>query len=184
MTMPASSSLPHWPTDHAVYGWLALDRRGGWRLKDEPVTHAGLIAFLNTHYASDPSGHWFVRNGPQRVYVALEYAPLVLRLEPDGRTVAHTGVDAGHVRSAHLDEDGNVLLATVRGPGLLDDRDLAAFVAECRGPDGAPASDEVLLAVLDGGAGVTWRGLVLQPIRRADIPAHFGFEPAPHDRRT
>lgn len=184
MTTPDTPPIPNWPTSPAVYGWLSLDRRGGWRLQGEPVTHAGLVRYLNEHYGADAGGNWFVRNGAQRVFAALDYAPLVLRLEPDGRLVAHTGADAGAVRSVHLDEDGNVLLATGCGPGLLDDRDLAAFLGQCQGRDGAPAQDDAIVAVLGGGNGVFWQGLPLQPIRRADVPKRFGFRPVPTDRRS
>jgi len=179
MTTPDSSTLPPWPMSPAVHGWLSLDRRGGWRLKGEPVIHAGLIRFLNEHYGADDDGNWFVQNGRQQVFAALDYTPLVLRLETDGGLVAHTGAAAGDVDAVHLDEDGNVLLHAALGIGLLDDRDLSAFVAQCRGPDDAPADDDAFLAVLGGGAGVFWRGLPLQPIRRADVPARFGFRPAP-----
>jgi DUF2946 family protein len=168
----------------AVHGWLSLDRRGGWRLKGEPVIHAGLIRFLNEHYGADDDGNWFVQNGRQQVFAALDYTPLVLRLETDGGLVAHTGVDAGAVRSAHLDEDGNVLLHAALGIGLLDDRDLPAFVAECRGADGGPADENAFVAVMGGGSGVFWRDLPLEPIRSADVAKRFSFRPAPADRRT
>ncbi|NMG55957.1 DUF2946 family protein [Aromatoleum aromaticum] len=168
-----------WPGVPAVHGWLSLDRRGGWRLKEEPVTHAGLNGFLNANYRSDSDGNWFVQNGPQRVFVALDYTPLVLRLDVDGSLTAHTGATTGPAIAAYLDEDGNVLLHTSQGVGLLDDRDLSAFVEQCRADDGGPASDAAFTEVMGGGSGAVWRGLPLQPIRHGEVAARFAFRPRP-----
>lgn len=170
-----ADTLPPWPQVPACYGWLSLDRRGGWRLQGEPVTHGGLLAFLNHNYRGDDSGDWYVQNGPQRVYVGLAYTPLVLRLQADGRILAHTGADAGAASVAHVDDEGSVLLLTAAGIGLVDDRDLPDFVAECRLADGAPAEIEALLA----GADVRWRGLPLQPIARAEVAGRYRFTPDP-----
>ncbi|NMG15155.1 putative protein DUf2944/DUF2946 [Aromatoleum bremense] len=168
-----------WPDVPAVHGWLSLDRRGGWRLKGEPVTHGGLIAFLNAHYGSDGDGNWFVQNGPQRVFVTLDYTPLVLRLDVDDSLTAHTGAATGPIIAAYLDEDGNVLLHASQGVGLLDDRDLSAFVGQCRADDGGPASDAAFVEVMGGGSGVVWHGLPLQAIRHAEVAARFAFRPRP-----
>ncbi len=173
-----SAALPAWPQLPAVYGWLALDRRGRWRLRGEPVVHGGLIDFLNRHYEAGADGAWFVRNGPQRVFVDLDYAPLVLRLQPDGGLIAHTGRAAGTVSAVVVDDEGNVAVATAAGPGLLDDRDLAAFVDKCCDADGGPVEAEALLAVADG-ATVRWHGVDLRAAARADLPALLGFVPQP-----
>jgi hypothetical protein len=174
------SSIARWPDVPACYGWLSLDRRGGWRLQGEVVTHAGLIAFMNHHYDCDDAGRWFVQNGPQRVFVALEYTPLVLRLEGDGGLVAHTGAPAGTISTVHLDDEGSIVIHTALGVGVLDDRDLAAVFSDCHRADGSPASDEDLLDVMRGGAlGLVWRGKPLQTIGRDEVAAHFGFEPNP-----
>lgn len=176
-----SAAIAKWPNVPACYGWLSLGRRGVWRLKDEPVVHPGLNAFLNAHYRCDDGGNWFVQNGPQRVFVALDYMPLVLRFASGGGLVTHTGLDAGLAESIHLDSDGSVLVVTKRGPALLDDRDLADFLAECAGADGRPASETALLAVMEGAAGVSWRGLPLQAMQRSEVAARFRFNPAPSE---
>lgn len=184
---PDPAALARWPDVPACYDWLSLDRRGTWRLQGEAVAHAGLAGFLNAAYGRDEAGNWLVHNGPQRVYVALEYAPWVLRLHPDGSLTAHTGVGVASVAAACLDEEGNVLLDTDLGAGLLDDRDLAAFLAECRRADGSAADDDALLAVMTGGSGgacqvrsqVSWRDLPLQAVERAAVPARFGFRARP-----
>lgn len=173
---PAS---PPWPNVPACYDWLSLDRRGTWRLRGEAVIHAGLRAFLDRYYGHDDAGNWFVQNGPQKVYAALDYMPLVLRLQPDGSLHTHAGDDAGAISGVWLDEEGNMLLATAAGPALVDDRDLAALLAECQLADGSPASDEALLAALEGQTLLRWRDLPVQTLSRADAPAVFRFNPAP-----
>ncbi|ATE62532.1 DUF2946 family protein [Thauera sinica] len=182
---PIPAVAPHWPPVPACYGWLSLDRRGGWRLQREPVRHQGFVAFLNAHYGTDGSGAWLVRNGPQKVFVALDYTPWVLRLETDGRLTTHTGADAGRIDTVHIDDEGNVLLHAGCGIGLLDDRDLPRLLAQCRLADGAPAGDDALIALLAATAApadvpaVRWRNLAVQPIRRAEVAQRFGFVPAP-----
>lgn len=179
MSFSDPAAAVKWPDVPACYGWLSLDRRGRWRLKGETVSHAGLIAFISSRYGPDDGGGWVFRNGPQAVCVALEYTPLVLRLQGDGELTAHTGAAAGPVSGAYLDDEGNALLHTAAGIGLLDDRDLGAFLADCRNAHGEPAGEKALLATMGGASGVTWRGLPVQPIRRCDVARRFGFRPDP-----
>ena len=73
------SAIAKWPNVPACYDWLSLDRRGDWRLQGERVTHHGFIALLNRQYGVDEHGCWFVQNGPQRVFVRLDYTPWVFR---------------------------------------------------------------------------------------------------------
>ena len=183
MTTPtfATPTFPtRWPDVPACHGWLALDRRGHWRLQGERLTHAGLIAFLNAHYQSDASGAWFVRNGPQQVFVTLHYTPWVLRLTPDGSFETQTGLKVDSVDAVWIDEEGSVILGTGQGPGLVDDRDLAAVLGQCRLRDGRPATDEELIGHLErANTDLMWRDLPLQVIKRSDVPCRFGFRPEP-----
>jgi hypothetical protein len=173
------AAIARWPNVPACYGWLSLDRRGRWRLRGEAVSHAGLLAFLDRHYGSDGDGNWFVQNGPQRVFVALDYTPWVLRRQPDGSLASHTGAAAGAATAAFLDEEGNVLLGCGLGIGLLDDRDLPAFLELCRLADGSP------LDAANYDAALCWRsdaGAPLQPLqrlRRDEVAGRFGFNPSP-----
>jgi len=87
-------ALKKWPNVPNCHGWLALDARGDWYMRDERVQQAGpfpqvkgsrvehekLREFIGRNYAADDAGDWFFQNGPQRVYVALEAAPWVWRL--------------------------------------------------------------------------------------------------------
>ena len=42
-----------------------------------------LLGFINRNYERDEHGQWYFQNGPQRVYVELEYTPWVVRLASD-----------------------------------------------------------------------------------------------------
>jgi hypothetical protein len=132
------AALKKWPNVPHCYGWLALDSRGDWYMRDERIQHAGsfpqvkgsriehdkLLAFIGRNYAHDDAGCWFFQNGPQRVYVALEATPWVWRLQPDGRVLSHTGRETV-VQSSALDEAGRLYLITDLGPGLVHTADMA-----------------------------------------------------------
>jgi len=118
-------SMAKWPGVPAVYGWLELDRRGQWRIKGERIAHAGLRDFIARNYQADEHGRWYFQNGPQRVFVTLAYAPLVVRHEEEalvdqcGRhLVAH---------ATYLDDEGSVLIEGGVAIALLDDRDLERY---------------------------------------------------------
>jgi hypothetical protein len=173
------SAIAKWPNVPACYDWLSLDRRGDWRLQGERVTHSGLIAFINRQYGCDESGCWFLQNGPQRVFVSLAYTPWVFRCVDDA-FVAHTGQPAGAVEAVYLDDEGSILLKTALGIGILDDRDLAGFLAQCRTVDQLPADETALLDLLSGLSGhVYWQELPIQPIAAVDVPERYKFNPKP-----
>ena len=173
------SAIAKWPDVPACYGWLSLDRRGDWRLQGERVTHHGLIEFINRQYGSDAAGCWFVQNGPQRVFVELACTPWIFRRTADG-VVSHTGATACSVHAVLLDDGGSILLATELGIGLLDDRDLPQFLAECHDDTGQPAGEAALLALMAGTAHpVFWQDHQLQPITVAELPQRYAFFPRP-----
>lgn len=161
-------ALAKWPAVPAVYGWLALDERGNWQLRNpgtaafERIGNEALRGFICRNYARDARGCWFFQNGPQRVYVRLACAPLVFRLEID-RFVDHCGGPTGPLNGAWRDERGALILAAASGIGNLDDRDLLA------------ATD-----LIDDSGATVWFDCVagrvpLGSILRADLPAKFGF---------
>jgi hypothetical protein len=142
------AALAKWPNVPHCYGWLGLDARGNWYMRDDRAQAAGpfsaeglptgthatkgsmlqhgkLIDFIQRNYAHDEHGQWFFQNGPQRVYVELENTPFVWRLQPDGRVLAHTGVDAGPVSRSLVDEVGRLYLETPLGIGLVHTSDMA-----------------------------------------------------------
>lgn len=144
------AALKKWPNVPHCWGWLALDARGDWYMRDERVQRAGpfpqvkgsrilhdkLREFIHRNYAADEHGAWFFQNGPQRVYVELEAAPFVWRLEAregDAPALAsHTGQPGGGADAAWLDEHGRLFLATPLGLGIVHtlDMGLAADAVE------------------------------------------------------
>ena len=164
------AALAKWPNVPHCRGWLGLDARGDWYLRDDHVQaagrfphpkgsrleHVGLREFIERNYACDAAGAWYFQNGPQRVYVELEAAPWVWRLQPaaSGCEVAlrsHSGL-AAVFDSAWLDEHGRLFLATDLGLGLVHtlDMETAADAIECG----------------------RW---TVRDARFVDLPARFGF---------
>ena len=133
-------ALAKWPNVPACTGWLGLDARGQWWMRDDAcqargsfqagcaagdvatkgslLKHEKLIAFIQRNYGVDEHGFAWFQNGPQRVFVELEAAPYSLRLHEDGRTVATAG-SSSHAHGEHdmtasscwLDEHGHLYLA-------------------------------------------------------------------------
>ena len=136
------AALAKWPNVQHCHGWLALDARGDWYMRDERVQHAGpfprvkgsridhakLKAFIERNYDADEHGAWFFQNGPQRVYLQLEAAPWVWRLQWQGNALrirSHTGRDAVlNPGGCLLDEHGRLFLATDIGLGLVHTQDM------------------------------------------------------------
>lgn len=149
-------SMAKWPDVPDVYGWLSLDRRGNWLLQGERIGNQALREFIARNYTADSKGRWYFQNGPQRVFVALAYTPLVLHFEVGNAGEAlfdHCGRPFA-CEKAFLDEEGSVLMLGKPGIALLDDRDLAGFAERAEG---------------------------LPAITRQAVPGRFGFvaHPAP-----
>jgi hypothetical protein len=161
--------MAKWPDVPQCFGWLSLDVRGQWRIQGELIRHPRAHGFLSRHDRADEHGRWYVQNGPQQVFVDLDYTPWIFRWQPDASFTTHTGIATRDVREVYLDDDGNLLLVTELGVGLLDDRDLA--------------SCEHLLICADDGQPETWlwqgRQLPLRALPRSAVAAHFGFVSAP-----
>jgi hypothetical protein len=127
-------SMAKWPDVPDVYGWLSLDRRGNWLIKGEKIGNAALRDFISRNYASDARGCWYFQNGPQRVFVALAYTPLVLHFESE-LLFDHCSRPF-QPEQAFLDEEGSVLMMGKPGIGVLDDRDLAGYADQAQGLPG------------------------------------------------
>jgi hypothetical protein len=180
--------MAKWPNVPAVYGWLSLDRRGHWLLKGDRVSNPGIADFFGRNYSHDDSGRWFLQNGPQRVYVALDYTPFVHRVTSVAAAplalTAHSGAAAGEIRAAYVDDSGCMLLDTSLGIGLVHDLDLELLIPRFRDAGGMTLDEAALDAAFDalqaGGdpqlqlaAGTT--SIPVRPVRAADVPARFGF---------
>jgi hypothetical protein len=129
-------SMAKWPDVPDVYGWLSLDRRGNWLLKGERIGNQALRDFISRNYTADDRGRWYFQNGPQRVFVALSYTPLVLHFEGEA-LFDHCGRPF-QPGQAFLDDEGSVLMLGKPGIGLLDDRDLAGYADRAAGLPGIP----------------------------------------------
>lgn len=164
-------AMAKWPNVPRCFGWLELDRRGTWRIRGEAIRHPRAVAFLGRHYRSDEAGRWYVQNGPQQVFVTLAYTPWVYRYAPADGFATHTGVPASDVTTVLVDDEGNLLLETALGVGLVDDRDLEAVSALLAFDDAETPST------------LTWNDAALPVgrVARADVAARFAFDPSPAD---
>ena len=143
-------ALAKWPNVPDCYGWLGLDARGNWYMRDDRTQAAGafprlgnaskeskgsllqhekLIDFIQRNYASDAKGQWFFQNGPQRVYVELEATPWIWRVGRDAPNagfdvLSHAGAKA-QVLQCLVDELGRVYLQTDMGIGLVHTQDVS-----------------------------------------------------------
>ena len=133
------AALRKWPNVPHCYGWLALDARGDWYMRDARIQAAGpfpqnkgsriehrkLLEFIERNVASDEAGNWYFQNGPQRVYLQLEASPWVWRVGagPGAPVHSHTGL-ATTVKSTWLDETGRLFLDTDIGYGIVHTQDM------------------------------------------------------------
>ena len=182
-------AMAKWPDVPHCYGWLGLDARGAWRMRDERAQHLGLagdkviqqalLGFINRNYMADERGCWYFQNGPQRVFLNLETTPFVARTDPQHGLVLHTGEPVGKLERAFMTEAGEVIVDAGGKVAQVDDRDVGQVVAMME-IDGAPASDEALMAWLEGAAGeltLPYAGqhVRVTKIKRDEVPAFFGF---------
>jgi Protein of unknown function (DUF2946) len=166
------AALRKWPNVPHCYGWLALDARGDWYMRDERVQAAGrfpavkgsrirhdkLLGFIHRNYAADEAGCWFFQNGPQRVYVELEAAPWVWRVGESAAgwpLTSHTGREA-RLRSSWICSEGRLFADTDIGFGIVHTLDMGA------------AADAVEAGI--------WRP---QELPFARMPEHFGYRLTP-----
>jgi hypothetical protein len=185
-------AMAKWPNVPHCHGWLALDARGGWRMRDDraqaqglpgdKIVNAALLGFINRNYACDDQGRWYFQNGPQRVYVDLEALPYIARTDPALGFILQTNQPLSTIDAAWMTESGRLLLQGDARIALVDDRDMAQCIARMW-MDGAAVSDDKLLAWLDdspGSAGdLRFRHgqleLPLQRIKENEISARFHF---------
>jgi hypothetical protein len=167
-------ALAKWPNVPDCYGWLGLDARGHWYMRDDraqalgpfaggtpqskgsQLRHEKLIEFIGRNYQAESSGEWYFQNGPQRVFVELEATPLIWRVEADASVHDHTGRSA-RVQRCLLDELGRLYLETDTGFGLVHTMDMGQ------------AADAVEAGL--------W---VPQDVTASDLPAHYGYCPSPN----
>lgn len=176
-------AVARWPNVPAVAGWLRLDRRGRWLVRNaatdafEPITNPQITAFIGRNYERDDRGRWFFQNGPQRVFVELDYTPWIVRLSADGAVPTFTTTTAAAFTptGCFADEGGNVLLSgRVAGHdaedtiALLHDHDLEPFssLAQWHG--------DACGAAL-GTLSINHATFDIEPIHSADVARRYGF---------
>jgi Protein of unknown function (DUF2946) len=172
------AALKKWPNVPDCRGWLALDARGDWYMRDDRTQAAGpfprikgsrilhdkLREFIGRNYEADAAGCWFFQNGPQKVFVELEAAPWVFGVQwLDGafQVETHTGRPVPSVDEALVDEHGRLFLHTPLGLGLV------------RSADMDTAADAVV--------GGVW---VPQEVAFAELPVRFGYDLSPQHHRS
>ncbi len=187
-------AIAKWPNVPHCYGWLALDARGNWRMRDaaaqaaqlpgDRISNAALLGFIHRNYTHDEQGRWYFQNGPQRVYVNLEITPYIAHTDPAQGFVLQHGEALALIDSAWMTENGQLILQAGDKVAALDDRDLAECLAGLR-IDGAAVDDEQLLDWLSGRhdqrliLDFAGQRLPVQRIARAQLQQQFGFVAAP-----
>ncbi|MGB9992882.1 DUF2946 family protein [Pseudoduganella rhizocola] len=184
-------AMAKWPNVPHCYGWLLLDARGNWRMRDERAQHLdlpgdklnnpALVGFIVRNYLHDERGNWYFQNGPQRVYLNLETTPFIARTDPAQGFVLHTGAALGAIEHVFITEAGELILQSGDVVAQLDDRDVAQVLAKLR-LNGDDVSDEGLLAWLeDAGnpAQLTLDGTLVKRLARDTVPERFGFHRQP-----
>lgn len=166
-------AMAKWPKVPACYGWLGLDARGNWYMRDDRaqaaggfdsgtagakgtlLMHEGLIEFIQRNYMADDQGRWYFQNGPQRVFVELEATPWIWRVNSDGTVSAHDG-QAVTVQQCIVDEEGRVYLQTSLGFGLVHTQDVAQAAEQVEAGRWVP-----------------------QELTRGSLPGRYGFVISP-----
>jgi hypothetical protein len=132
-------SLIKWPNVPHCFGWLALDRRGQWRMRDEfaqanqlagsVIQHVALNEFISRNYAYDSLGRYFFQNGPQRVFITLDATPFIARIIPSQsgpQLLTQCGTEI-KPHGALSDEKGNIYITGNILQSFSDQIDSAAF---------------------------------------------------------
>jgi len=135
-------SLIKWPNVPDCFGWLALDRRGQWRMRDEyaqqnklpgqVISHRSLNEFISRNYACDSLGRYFFQNGPQRVFITLDATPWVARITPSKSGLelisqCNNLIEAGGALS---DENGNIYITGKINQLTYNDKNKEQFSKE------------------------------------------------------
>ena len=182
-------AMAKWPSVPHCYGWLALDARGAWRMRDEraqqlglpgdKLTQPALVGFINRNYGVDERGCWYFQNGPQRVYLELEAAPYIARTDPQQGLLVQTGAALGAIDGAWMTGAGALIFERGGIVAQLDDRDLAQAMLALEF-EGRPVTDEDLLEWIGGTAGemvlrYKEQRVKVERISAAEVPARFGF---------
>ena len=195
-------SLIKWPNVPHCFGWLALDRRGQWRMRDEfaqdnqlagsVIQHAALNEFISRNYACDSLGRYFFQNGPQRVFITLDATPWIVRIIPSEsgpQLLTQCGTQI-KPQGALSDEKGNIYITGIIVQSLSDQIDSTVFsqieslsVALLHDHDLDLFSDQskVMEDACSFRGSWQWDGkeLPIEPIHSLELSERFRFIKAP-----
>jgi len=191
-------SLVKWPNVPDCYGWLALDRRGQWRMRDEftqqhhlpgqVIVHQALKEFISRNYARDSQGKYFFQNGPQRVFITLDTTPWVVRIIPSDKGIQLLTQCQNSLEptAALSDEKGNIYIVGKGTQTIYEDSDRGQFsVQESESIALLHDHDLDLFSELASlreeacsfGGSWTWHGqqLPLDPIHSSELATRFNY---------
>jgi len=147
-------ALAKWPNVPDCYGWLALDARGAFRMRDaaaqaanapgDVIRHPALLAFIYRNYLRYDDGAWYFQNGPQRVFVNLAQTPFIARTDPIHGFITHDGAAMPPIEHVWITGEGRLILGSGERIAMIDDRDLAECLPLLR-VEGEPVDDTFLL---------------------------------------
>jgi hypothetical protein len=193
-----------WPNVPDCYGWLALDRRGQWRMRDEftqknnlpgqVIQHAALNDFIVRNYACDEVGRYFFQNGPQRVFITLDATPWIARIIPSdtGTHLTNQCHQTMEPTAALSDEKGNIYIVgtvnqTIYGGNKNDsnqfvkrDGQIVALLHD-HDLDYFSGLAKLREEACSFGGSWTWQGeqLPLDPIHSEELASRFNFKAKP-----
>ena len=203
MDESVAQSLVKWPDVPHCFGWLALDRRGAWRMRDDyaqahglpgdAIKHAALNAFIARNYASDADGRYFFQNGPQRVYINLDATPWIVRMMPtsigEDPWQFQTQCDSVIMpTAAFLDEAGHILIEGMLMQTIWSNTNQFSeterlSIALLHDHDIEPFSGLTTLSNAACALEGSWRwhghDLKLEPITSAEVANRFQFQTQP-----
>lgn len=154
MDKQVQRALIKWPNVPHCYGWLELDARGMWRIRDQRTHELGLLGskitnvtlrnFIDRNYQADDVGRYFFQNGPQRVYVELQSTPYIAHSDPQRGWVLHTDITLKTCDAVWITAEGNFVLKSGDVVAQIDDRDTVDAMA-CVYLNGQQAGDEQIV---------------------------------------
>ena len=159
-------AMAKWPNVPHCYGWLGLDARGVWRMRDQraqdmgglgdKISNVALRGFINRNYQSDQAGNYYFQNGPQRVYVDLQSTPFIARHDPQRGWVLHNDINFAQCDTVWMLPDGNLVLHGASYLAQIDDRDMVQALSGLRFEGKALSDDKLLSWLAQPCAGLTF----------------------------
>ena len=195
-------SLVKWPDVPDCFGWLALDRRGRWRMRNEfaqannlpgsVIDHTLLSDYIARNYASDHLGRYFFQNAAQRVFITLDATPWIVRIHhaEEKKQMLTQCASIFEPASALSDESGNIYIVGLVRTNTLANSTPSSFIQKMElsvallhdhdlglFAEGAKVNEQ---ACSFGGSWI-WHAqeLAIEPIQSIKLSKRFRFIPDP-----